>query len=1106
MADDQFNEQIVISADTTGALSPLQQLEQTTRALDEAGKLMGDTMQRALLAIETGAPRAVAAFSPLVSSVQGLTSQVNLLNAALAQTFALMAQMRGLAGGGAGIPPVVPPSLPGGAQPLLLGPSSALASQRLQEIPLEYQRWQMVGNVPVIDVGSNLPPTPPIPPQPPLLLGPGEPQPQRPSPYQPYVQGRLFEEEQFGVMGTRTQRAFDELMIGRATGWGYTPQGPQATSQANTLADSRRALDEHDRAQKNVMASMIRHIAVYWVLFRAIKAVTGAMETLSQRVLDVDSAARHIQFITGGTYAQGQQAAMAGMDTASRYGLDPQAAIAASIQAARFAPRNQAYQAQLLEQSAQISVLTGERQTETMMQMIEIGRQWNLQQSDMARLGDILAYTYRTSTVDMDQFTDSLSQGASVGQALNLSLDETAGLIAGISEASGRGPTRSITMLSMAAGLENRPEGEAKLWDIGISTRDAQGRLLSIMQILDQIHAKWSQLNRDQQTMAAIGLMGPRYIPDFILLMNNYDAIIAKINGVNNAHREMAKVTEAAMGSMQKQLDRIVPSFQAAFTKQMTPSEDTARGFASFFQFIADHADAAANALTRFIELTYLITAPHLAILGELAPGIAGLIGSRTDNRPWWQKTKMNFGEVGPDLPSGYRRPDTTTTTTPVPMETPEQSRLFKALTDAKLTYKDITKQELDQEVAAAERMADAYLQYLSQQYRGAELVEKQKEEWAQSATIIRTIDGQYTLITGKAAALLNVVEQTNKAMKPSIETMPELNSRTSEMLQRYITQYEQLLTKLGIKQTPEEYLIFGQGGTLYKYTTSSEAMTLAMELLREEIRKNTEKMDESLRGSYNIPTAFGYVPPTPWDYYAAGNHDMGPVNYPWMFGGGPVDQKGKPLIGSPATGITKEFTSTLLASGLAQPVSNFGIHVDKFGSHVDNLTGKTVQMILGSVSDSLRIAKGIVRPSGTTSGAIGAEQEPMPYLFDHQRLYAYEGGESATSSAGGAMSMQGILSAVSGTQANTAAMANRIPFSMDRVGNNTAIANFLLQGINSQLVRIGALLNRPIVVNVYTVSGTAGGTVGSGTPASTSLAGFGQGYVGANTVSAVRL
>jgi len=101
---------------------------------------------------------------------------------------------------------------------------------------------------------------------------------------------------------------------------------------------------------------------------------------------------------------------------------------------------------------------------------------------------------------------------------------------------------------------------------------------------------------------------------------------------------------------------------------------------------------------------------------------------------------------------------------------------------------------------------------------------------------------------------------------------------------------------------------------------------------------------------------------------------------------------------------------------------------------------------------------------------------------------------------------MQGILSAVSGTQVNTAAMANRIPFSVDRVGNNTAIANFLLQGINSQLVRIGALLNRPIVVNVYTVSGTAGGTVGSGTPASTSLAGFGQGYAGANTVSAVRL
>jgi hypothetical protein len=412
----------------------------------------------------------------------------------------------------------------------------------------------------------------------------------------------------------------------------------------------------------------------------------------------------------------------------------------------------------------------------------------------------------------------------------------------------------------------------------------------------------------------------------------------------------------------------------------------------------------------------------------------------------------------------------------------------------------------LDQEVAAAERMADAYLQYLSQQYRGAELVQKQKEEWAKSAEIIWTVEGQYTLITGKAAALLNIVEQTNKAMKPSIQTMPELNNRTSEILQRYITQYEQLLTKLGIKQTPEEYLIFGQGGSLYKYTTSSEAMTLAMELLREEIRKNTEKLDESLRGSYNIPTAFGYVPPTPWDYYAAGYHDMGPVNYPWMFGGGRVDQSVKPLIGLPATGITKEFTSTLTTSGTklpagvtkeptsaittsgpAQPESSSGTYVDAIGSYIYNRVVKTVQMMLG-------IAKGAMRAYGATSDDIGAEQEPTG------------GGASATSSAGGAMSMQGILSAVSGTQANTAAMANRIPSSMDRVGNNTAIANFLLQGINLQLVRIGTLLNRPITVNVYTVSGTSGGTVGSGTPASVGLAGFGQGYAGANTVSAVRL
>jgi hypothetical protein len=173
---------------------------------------------------------------------------------------------------------------------------------------------------------------------------------------------------------------------------------------------------------------------------------------------------------------------------------------------------------------------------------------------------------------------------------------------------------------------------------------------------------------------------------------------------------------------------------------------------------------------------------------------------------------------------------------------------------------------------------------------------------------------GQIELLTGKYAALYDIAKQMEETTtkRPTIQSMPELNQQRAGQLQSYITQYERLFTQLGVKQTPQEYLMFGQGGALYKYTTSSEAMTMAMELLREEIKKNTEEQGK-LRGSYNIPTAYGYRPPTQWEYYDAGNKDMGPVNYPWMFGGkGMVDKDGKPMLGMAATGITKEFTSTL--------------------------------------------------------------------------------------------------------------------------------------------------------------------------------------------------
>ena len=219
---------------------------------------------------------------------------------------------------------------------------------------------------------------------------------------------------------------------------------------------------------------------------------------------------------------------------------------------------------------------------------------------------------------------------------------------------------------------------------------------------------------------------------------------------------------------------------------------------------------------------------------------------------------------------------------------------------------------------------------------------------------------------------------------KPTVQTFPELTPDRASKLQQYLREYEGLFNRLGVKQDAQQYLIFGDQGGLYKYTTSSEAMTVAMERLREEIKENTD----TLRGSYNIPTEFGYKPPTPWDYYAAGNTDMGPVNYPWMkpgyqFGlgmtpGGAQDMPTTLAMQSNALNLGLNTAATTgNTSATTQNTTRLGTASASLGAAMGGL-GNIILARLGHAGTGLGIARA---SAGSALGSAGVQgQLNTPY------------------------------------------------------------------------------------------------------------------------------
>lgn len=407
------------------------------------------------------------------------------------------------------------------------------------------------------------------------------------------------------------------------------------------------------------------------------------------------------------------------------------------------------------------------------------------------------------------------------------------------------------------------------------------------------------------------------------------------------------------------------------------------------------------------------------------------------------------------------------------------------------LDVSKLSLQEYNQEMVLANQLANAQLAALTAAGIPTDDLTK---KWDSTVRVMMLANGQIEVMTGKTAALSTVAEQLmNIYNKPTVQANPELNQITAPRLQNLLRGYETELSNLGVKQTPQEYLIFGQGGTLFRFITSSDAMTLATDKLREELAKNTDV----LRGHYNIPTDFGYQPPTVWEYYAkTGSQQMGPVNYPWNFG--TVDASGKPTLGHVPTGAATDMPTTLSLSNTLY--GTFGANTQATSANTTALNQLTQKLGLNPelvyARSPIRPAEG--KPTGFSheivGGGLGADMTGT-YLprMQGQDVFQVEGIPQVNSSLSGiSLRMQSVVG-------NT-----------DRLSMPAWTSVSLQAQMVGLLARMIPLLMAKQIINITmppSGGGGGGGSSGFGTTSpATSAVGSGSAMVGASRVSSVRM
>jgi uncharacterized membrane protein YgcG len=108
---------------------------------------------------------------------------------------------------------------------------------------------------------------------------------------------------------------------------------------------------------------------------------------------------------------------------------------------------------------------------------------------------------------------------------------------------------------------------EDALATIGIALRDSTGQFRALQDVFDELGAKWSSLNRNQQAYIATVAAGSRQQSRFLALMNNYDRTMDLVEQSQNSAGEAARQYATYQDSAAAAMNRLSTAWEQFYSK-----------------------------------------------------------------------------------------------------------------------------------------------------------------------------------------------------------------------------------------------------------------------------------------------------------------------------------------------------------------------------------------------------------------------------------------------------------------------------------------------------------------------------------------------------------
>ncbi|MDR1853491.1 MAG: phage tail tape measure protein [Azoarcus sp.] len=188
---------------------------------------------------------------------------------------------------------------------------------------------------------------------------------------------------------------------------------------------------------------------------------------------------------------------------------------------------------------------------------------YGLDAGQMGRISDTLTKAFTTSNVDLEMLSQTMKYMGPVAAAAGMSLEESAAMAGLLGNAGIQADMAGTALRSTLSRLSSPPKAAAKaLSKLGVATKDAQGNLRSVPEILADVSRSMQGMGSAEKIGLATDIFGARAAPGMMSLLNDVKKIEPYIDVVKNSAGAARKTAEIMSDNIEGDIKTLISAYE----------------------------------------------------------------------------------------------------------------------------------------------------------------------------------------------------------------------------------------------------------------------------------------------------------------------------------------------------------------------------------------------------------------------------------------------------------------------------------------------------------------------------------------------------------------